>query len=463
MFSSFFFDISKACVELKKIEDPIRVISHLDADGITSAAIILQALTRLKKKFHLSIVKQLNEEVLIELKKEDYKVFLFTDLGCGQLENIKKHLNRKIFILDHHSFDITLEIPDNFFVINPHMHGIDGAKDISGAGTVYFFAKELDEKNSDLAYLAIIGAIGDVQENDGFSEITTKILNDAKNIRIEKGLKWFGIETKSIIKLLSYSDEVFIPGISGNESNAMQFLIDLGIEPKKVDDWKGYYDLDDEEKKKLIAGIIMKRNGIENSQDIFRKLYIIENEKNGPFRECREFATLLNACGRLDKATLAIAACMGDENCKKEALNILDQYRNELISAMRWYDKNKEVIIKDDKFMILNAKDEVKPTIIGTLASIVSNNKDVKPGTIVFSMAYDGDKIKISSRIKGETGIDLREVIQKILSEVSGGEGGGHKNAAGAIIDKKDEEKFIETAKQVLSKIVNNLNLHNIP
>lgn len=455
MFSSFFSYISKAADELKKIDDPIRVISHLDADGITSAAITLQALKRLGKKYHLSIVKQLNEEVLIELMKEDYKVFLFTDLGCGQIENIKKYIHQKVFILDHHSFDLTIEIPGNLIVINPHMHNIDGSKDISGAGVSYFFAKALNEKNSDLAYLAIIGAIGDVQENEGFSEIGTKILEDAKNIRIEKGLKWFGLETKSIIKLLTFSEDVFVPGISGNESNAIQFLLDLGIEPKKGDEWKNYHDLSEDEKKKLVAGILMKRNGSDKASDIFRSLYIIENEKNGPFRECREYATLLNACGRLDKATLAVAACMGDENSKKEALSVLELYRNEIISAMRWYDKNRnsDRIIHDDKYMILNARDEIKPTIIGTLASIVSNNKEIKQGTIIISMAYDSEKIKISSRINGETDMDLRLVIQKILAEINGGEGGGHKNAAGAIIDKKDEEKFVEAAKKELSNI----------
>ena len=43
---------------------PIKVISHYDADGITSAAIFSRALQRWNKKFSLQIVKGLDEEFI---------------------------------------------------------------------------------------------------------------------------------------------------------------------------------------------------------------------------------------------------------------------------------------------------------------------------------------------------------------------------------------------------------------
>ena len=105
-------DIEKAAQNIKKITQVIRVISHLDTDGITSAAIISKALKRENKNFCLSVVKQLSEEELVELKKEPYDYFIFTDLGSGQLKNIIEYLpNKKILILDHHEYDKKIEIP----------------------------------------------------------------------------------------------------------------------------------------------------------------------------------------------------------------------------------------------------------------------------------------------------------------------------------------------------------------
>jgi len=52
--------------------ETIRVVSHLDADGICSAALILNALKRENYKYSLSIVRQLSEDILSNLKNEDY-------------------------------------------------------------------------------------------------------------------------------------------------------------------------------------------------------------------------------------------------------------------------------------------------------------------------------------------------------------------------------------------------------
>ncbi|MCM2325864.1 MAG: DHH family phosphoesterase [Candidatus Woesearchaeota archaeon] len=443
--NSFFSSISTVADKLKKVNMPIRVVSHLDADGICSAAIMLKALNRMDKKYHLSIVKQLSEDVLIGLGKESYEQFIFTDLGCGQLEHIEKYISKDAIILDHHSFE---QRETRFDVINPHMHGYDGSKDISGAGVTYLFSKALDEKNIDSAYLAIIGAIGDVQESEGFKELNSQILDDAiknSDIMIEKNLRWFGLETKPLMKLLCFGD-IKIPGIE-NESSALEFLNSLEIEAKNGDNWRLFRDLDEEEKSKLISGIIMRRSSLEKPEDIFRQRYMLPKESIDHMKDVREYSTLLNACGRMDKATIGVMACMGKN--KEDAVKVLEEYRKELVEGLKWLEGSKEY---HERFIILNAKDKVRPTIIGTLASILSNNNEIMDGTIILSLAYDGDKIKASLRIKGNHEIDLRDIIKDILEKVPG-EGGGHKNAAGAILDKADEMKFIDAAKEKILSI----------
>ena len=75
----------------KSGEKEIQVISHFDTDGITSAAIMIQSLKRLDKKFSLKIVKGLEKELIYKLPKN--KTILFLDLASSMLDNIKKAEN----------------------------------------------------------------------------------------------------------------------------------------------------------------------------------------------------------------------------------------------------------------------------------------------------------------------------------------------------------------------------------
>ena len=98
--------------------------------------------------------------------------------------------------------------------------------------------------------------------------------------------------------------------------------------------------------------------------------------------------------------------------------------------------------------MLINAKNKIKPTMIGTLASIIAKRDFYKSGTSIVSMAYDEDTIKISMRAVGKNESDLREDINKILIIMGYGVSGGHCNAAGALIPKEKEEEFINAVKK---------------
>ena len=52
----------------------------------------------------------------------------------------------------------------NFTQVNPHLFGIDGARDVSGSGVAYFAAKAVNATNMDLASIALVGALGDMQD-----------------------------------------------------------------------------------------------------------------------------------------------------------------------------------------------------------------------------------------------------------------------------------------------------------
>lgn len=459
-YNDFYASVEKAVEEFKKWDrdKKIEVVSHLDADGITACAILTKALNRDNRKYDISIIKQLTIDEIKDFAERESKYFIFTDLGSGQIKHVIENLRDKnVLVLDHHQ--IVEGKKDNLIQINPHLFGIDGSKEIAGSGVVYLFAKKLNEKNKDLAHLAVIGAIGDVQEDGEFMKMNKEILEDAveqDKIRIERGLRLFGRQTKPIHKILEYSTDPYIPGVSGSESGAIQFLHQIGIEPKNKSKWKRLVDLTDEEKKILTTGIIMKRFGEENPQDVLGNNYIIcSEEKGSPTRDAREFATLLNACGRMDKASFGIGTCLGIDEDKRNAMKTLAAYKKEIVGAIKWYNENEDKLIKKDGFVIINAGDNISPTIIGTLASIISKGNDLKEGTYVLSLSRsDKNMTKISLRISGireNKELDLRDVAKEIVKDI-GGEAGGHQYAAGALIETDKEKEFLKAAERVLSE-----------
>jgi len=463
MHEKFKQHIKEKAEAFKKLQNKhIKVVSHLDCDGLTSAAIITKALTREGLNFSLSIIKQIDELVLEELSKEEYNCYLFTDLGSGYLSPIEKKLQGKdIFVIDHHKPE---EVNNRIHHVNPHNFGIDGGTEISGAGATYLFAKELNERNRDLAHLAVIGAIGDVQEKKGFIGLNQEILEDAiasGKLEVKKGLSMFGSQTKPLHKLLELSTDPYIPGVTGNEKGVAKFLNEIGI---NITDEEGKYKklihLSEEDMKKLVTGIILKRFGSEkNPEDIIGNVYLLSGEaEESPTKDAREFSTLLNSCGRLRKPALGVGTCLGNKKMKKEAISLLNDYRQELIRSLNWFYSNRgnEKIIEKDGYAIINAEDNVKDTIIGTLASIISNSTLYRGGTIIVSMANTLDgKIKASLRLVGvNPDIDLREVVKEVAKKIGVGEAGGHKQACGCLIPQEKEEEFIKTAEEILEKSV---------
>lgn len=461
-YDSFIAAIDSAVERFRELDDsPVRIVSHLDSDGIASASILIKALKREDRKFSLSIVKQIDQDLLESLKREEYQILFFVDLGSGYLNNIGQYLQgKKVFILDHHKPE---EIPTEVVHVNPHLFGIDGGSEISGAGVVYFFVKKLDERNMDLAHLAVIGAIGDIQEKKGFLKLNDKILADAVSMGkmvVKKGLSMFGMQTRPIHKVLEYNTSPYIPGVTGNETGAIRFLEEIGINIKENGQYKKLIHLDDEDMKKLVTAIILRRIGSEDKpEDVLGPIYILtEEDDEVPTKDAKEFSTLLNATGRLNKSSLGIGTCLGNKRIKDEAINLLARYKKEIIGSLDWFYKNRKSdrILERKGYVIINAEDNVRDTLIGTLASILAKSNIYQEGTIILGLAHtlEGDT-KVSIRCAGlrENDVDLRQIIMNIAKKINA-MGGGHKEAAGAIIPQDKETEFIKVAEEMLSKVV---------
>jgi single-stranded-DNA-specific exonuclease len=418
--------------ELTKNKE-IQIISHHDTDGITSAAILTKALSREGKKFSTRIVKGLDEEIINSLPQD--KIIIFLDLASNSFEYIKK-LKTKVFILDHH--ELTSDPPENVTIINPH---IFGEEEISGAGVTYLFAKALNEKNIELAHFAVIGMVGDMLEKKP-SKIYNDIINSSKII-LKKGLIMYPA-TRPIDKVLEYSSDIFIPGVTGSSIGTSNFLRDLGI-TRKQGRYKSIIELTDEETSKLITAISLQRSDKCDPSELIGNIYLVNFFGN--LEDVRQISAVINACSRLGESGLAISYCLQNQKAKERVDKLYTKYKQEIVKALNSVATFKK--IENKNYIIINAEDKIKDTIIGTIASILSNSRNYEKGKAIIAMAYNEDKIKISARMVGKTEKNIREVLNSVV-EIIGGEVGGHSAAAGALIEKTKEGEFIDEIKRKL-------------
>ena len=425
-------------------DKPIRIISHHDTDGITSAAILIKTLKRLDKKFTVRIVKGLEENIIKEeLAKQPNEVIVFSDLASGSL-NYFQNLQEPIFILDHHEIHKE-QLNDKIKIINAHLTDSPKDNEVTGAGLCYLFAKAISPENQDLSSLAIIGMIGDRHESN-LSKINQQIVNDCTDLKTKKGLVIYPA-TRPLRRSLEWSTSPYIPGVTGNGPGAMEILRETGIDYNK-----SLLDLSEEEMSKLITAVMIRRAQHGKIEDILGNLYILKffNTKE----DVREISVLINACSRLGNSDIAIAYCLENEKAKIHALDIYTEYKQELVSGLKTAEKMDK--IKGKGFVILNAKDQIKDAIVGTICSMLSSSPTYDEGTILIGMAYNENKIKVSARIVGNEGRNLKEVLEKTVIKFktdnpeSIAEVGGHQFAAGCLVEKEKESSFIETLKKEL-------------
>ena len=451
---------------LKSYSDTIRIFGQYDADGITATSIFLNALLRQNKQVHVTILKQLNEGTFKRIldTKEDLLVFL--DFGSGQLGFLNKLKEKKIIIIDHHQ---PQGKPDEHIIqINPLDFGI--TENLSSSGASYLVSRSLDPTNKDLAELAIIGAIGDSQADSigsdwGLVGLNRDILRDAADsnkVSLHRGLRIWGRTMRPLHKALEYSIDPFIPNVSGSQLGSVKFLQDNGIEVKRPDGtWRTLSDLSQEEQKKLSSAIIIERVGAgeENPEWIFGDIYELLDRPE-ELRDAGEFATMINACGKMGKAYLGLELCFGNPEAVERIKDLLDEYRKKIGSSLSWIEKNKEKIKKETpQGIYVLAGSKISEHVISNVISILhKNTNSIKP---LFGLAASEEGLKISARASDDCvqlGINLKEILSHVSKEL-GGEGGGHAAASGATIPAGTEEFFIQKTdtliKEVLDKHIN--------
>ena len=451
----------KEVVDFIKKENNFLLVCHYDADGLSAGGIAYSLLKQLGKKFKFRVVKGLQPAEMEEIKQHEGS-FLFVDLGSSAIEVLDKYLpGRKVGIIDHHK----PSKKTNFVQFNPHLSGFDGAKELSGSGAVYLVAREINEKNKYLSGIAIVGAVGDMQDKSGsLVGLNRGILKDGEEagvLKAKKDIRLYGRFTRPLPQFLSYSFNPSFPGLTANESACYQFLEHLKIKFRKEGKLLHYYELDKEDKKKLISGLYVygRQMGVPDSflSSLVGEVYELVKEDRVELRDVKEFSTLLNACGRNGKGEIGVMVCAGDRSAfLDEALKLLEKHKKNLRDAILLV-KEKEGVKQLENIYVLDSgeKGEIKDTIIGTVAGMLYGAKVIKQDKPIIALAVDDEgMLKISGRGTNalvRRGLDLGKALKKVCSELDGA-GGGHDVAAGARIKPEYKQEFLKKINEVIGK-----------
>ena len=434
--------------ELIKSARTARVYCHRDADGLCGAAIIRHLLNNLG--FESTVSAYLPDELAKLNPAEGLNIFV--DVGSGQLTELSrrfKHMDT--LVLDHHP-------PQGrawrgLVQVNPHRFNLDGSTEISGSGLAYLLCKSIIGEK-EMSKIALVGAIADRQDLLGKLEgLNVGILSDAVGMGLvteEKDVLLFGRESRPLhIALKSFQDPP-IPGVSGLEGGSLQLLSDLHIPLRDGDGFRTLGDLTMDERRRLASELVVRcitrtspRVAKYVPMLIIGSVYRMIGE-NPPLQYASEFATCINSAARMGHVHEAIEMMLRNRvDHYKRVLSGLREYRGMLSKEIQKVTV-RGVELGGKGYLQYFFAEGTPRNLIGPVTGIVLGGGMADPYKPLVGLV-PGQNTKASvrcSKILVLEGLDLSISMRHAAVKV-GGEGGGHKGAAGAFFINGRESEFV--------------------
>jgi len=419
----------------------VRIVSHYDTDGICSAAILMKSAERKGFDFHVSLLNHPFEEEFEKLKKEDNDIIIFSDLGSGQIEQIRE-MGADSIILDHHQPENKNPVVDSIIQINSNLFGIDGNFEISGAGLSYLFAKTLDENNTDLSIFSLMGAIGDKQNIGGWKGKNKEIFEEARKkeiITVSKPSIKAGND--SIVDEIAYSVDPFYPGLSGRREEVEKLLKELSIPGDTR-----YGDLNKEERKDIHSFLVLAllKNNIEPEimDEVIKERIITDHFPSN----LDVLSDIIDSCSKGGNPSLSLAFCMNPQKYLETVKENSKRFREKILGELV---KLEEEGLEEKKNLVYFVSGKASDG--SYMSSVVSNYFNCK-GKAVFSFTPKNGKVHVSCRATRklvEKGLDLGNVMRETAKKF-GGTGGGHKIAAGGTFEDVSVEELVDFIDSIL-------------
>lgn len=420
--------------------DFIQVFSHYDADGVSSAAILAKALLREGKDFRITLFTTLNDHNMDVIRNTKSDCTIVSDLGAYYIDQFDQ-MDRDIIVLDHH----TTVVPEakKTCYANPHLYGIDGMTSGCGATMCLLFAVALNDRNWDLVQVAFAGIAGDRQHINGLSGLNVYLLEEGVKRGFIEKMQGSLIPSGNLMTQLFLCTDPYIRGVSGNVEGVAALLSDARISNDKT-----FIDLTDEERRRLssmIATKLISQGMLQSSmEEITRDRYYLKDFK----MDAESLSSILNDCGRAGIGGVGISAGMGDEKAINEGAEQNKESARLVVESMVALDKKGLNQMKHIQWF-----DSTDSGFTGMLCGVAMQciGDHDKP-TIGFNMS--NDPVNLSSRgmfAQLDKGVDLADAMGRACTAV-GGQGGGHRIAAGGSIPADKVQEFLKILDDIVGE-----------
>jgi len=419
--------------------DFINVFSHYDADGVSAAAIVAKALIRAGKEFRVTLFTTLNDQNMKTIANTKAECIVITDLGASYIDQLDQ-LSCDVVVLDHHT---VISEAKRVCYANPHLYGIDGMTSGCGATMAFLFSVALDEGNWDLVQVAFAGIAGDRQHIKGLTGLNAYLLEEGVARGFIEETQGSLIPSGKLSESLFLCTDPYIRGVTGNRDGVSRILADAGV-PEDAD----YRSLTDEQRRRLsslIAVKITQQGVLEVSmQEIARKRYYLK----GLGMDAEQLSGILNSCGRAGVGGMGVSAGLGDRDALEKGAGIDRDSAGLLVEAMCTLDS-----IGLNQMENIQWFDSSDSGFTGMLCGIAMQCiGDPSKPTIGVNKSYD--PINLSSRgmwVQLDAGVDLAVAMREACASV-GGEGGGHRIAAGGSVPADSIDQFLKNLDEIVGK-----------
>lgn len=481
--------------ERRDLGQTVTVVHHIDADGVSAAAVATACLERAgiphltfpAKSMDDSHVQKILEAAPNPANPMEGRpggqsggsALWFCDLGSTvymRFPGVPK------LVCDHHQL-VRDGTEESFAHLNPLLDGLSG-EEVSGAGCAYLAAAAFDAANLDLLPLALVGASGDLQDRPRAAEADLDHSGGPAGPSERQGgyrganaalvahgcaaglldcgpdLAFFGAQTRPLRRFLSGASDPAIPGLSGAPRNAERLCRDAGVPLVDADGAeRTWARLTEDERRTLRSRIVEHLLDLGLAAQVpklTRQVVTVRREAVGTaLREPQESATLLNATARYGRAEVGLAVARGDRDPKGaygEALELLLGHRKHLAGALDAFARCG--VTERTAVQWVHLQDHVLDTVVGIVCGMALDGLGLRRDLALLGFAWTPDgKTKVSSRSPYELqarGIDLATALREAAA-LFGGQGGGHKGAAGATIPRGCEADFVEAVDRLVA------------
>lgn len=435
----------KLLTTLSKAADQVRghrffqVFSHYDADGVSSAAIIAKALLRAGKEFRVTLFTTLNDANMRTVRAAKADCIIISDLGASYIDQLDE-MDLPVIVLDHHT---VISEAKRVTYANPHLYGIDGMTSGCGATMSLLFAVTLDENNWDLVQVAFAGIAGDRQHINGLSGLNEYLFAEGSRRGFVSRSQGSLVPAGNLMTRLYLDTDPYIRGVSGSVEGVAELLREAGVSNEK-----SYADLTEDERRILSSLIALRltEQGVQLSSmtEVARDRYDLRDWG----MDAENLSALLNSCGRSGIGGVGIAAGMGDERCLKIAADTDEEAARGLVQAMRDLDQRGLTQMEHIQWF-----DSTDSGYTGMLCGIAMQSI-ADPTKPTIGLNRSNDPVNLSSRgmfSQLDRGVNLAAAMREACASV-GGEGGGHRIAAGGSIPEGMVDQFLRNLDDIIGK-----------